>query len=57
MNTTWIPIKRSDSGIHILLRSEMIETHGIQLIGMEYMNADKETYDAHAVGALTLQEK
>ena len=46
----------ADSGIRIL-RSEMIETHGIQLIGMEYMNADKETYDAHAVNTLTLQEE
>ncbi|MDR1463464.1 MAG: metallophosphoesterase [Azoarcus sp.] len=46
----------ADAGIRIL-RSEMIETHGIQLIGMEYMNADRETYDAHAVNALTIQEE
>jgi predicted MPP superfamily phosphohydrolase len=45
-----------DAGIRIL-RSEMIETHGIQLIGMEYMNADRETWDAHAVNTLTMQEE
>ncbi|MDR0746316.1 MAG: metallophosphoesterase [Helicobacteraceae bacterium] len=46
----------ADAGIRIL-RSEMIETHGIQLIGMEYMNADRETYDAHVVNTLTIQEE
>jgi len=45
-----------DAGIRIL-RSEMVETHGIQLIGMEYMNADRETRDAHAVNDLSLQEE
>jgi predicted MPP superfamily phosphohydrolase len=44
------------AGIRIV-RSEMLETHGVQLIGMEYMNADRETYDAHAVNELTLQEE
>jgi predicted MPP superfamily phosphohydrolase len=44
------------AGIRIL-RSEMVETHGIQLIGMEYMNADRETYDAHVVNTLTMQEE
>lgn len=46
----------ADAGIRVL-RSEMLETHGIQLIGMEYMNADRETYDAHVVNTLTLQEE
>ncbi|MDR1615110.1 MAG: metallophosphoesterase [Campylobacteraceae bacterium] len=46
----------ADANIRIL-RSEMVETHGIQLIGMEYMNADKETYNAHAVNNLTIQEE
>lgn len=45
-----------DAGIRIV-RSEMLETHGIQLIGMEYMNADRETYDAHVVNTLTIQEE
>jgi hypothetical protein len=31
----------ADAGIRIV-RSEMLETHGLQLIGMEYMNADRE---------------
>ncbi|MDR1228153.1 MAG: metallophosphoesterase [Azoarcus sp.] len=44
------------AGIRIL-RSEMIETHGVQLIGMEYMNADRQTYDAHRVNTLTMQEE
>ncbi|MDR2259446.1 MAG: metallophosphoesterase [Azoarcus sp.] len=46
----------ADAGIRIL-RSEMIETHGVQLIGMEYMNADRETRDAHMVNTLTIQEE
>jgi predicted MPP superfamily phosphohydrolase len=46
----------ADAGIRIL-RSEMVETHGIQLIGMADMNADRESYDAHVVNALTLQEE
>jgi predicted MPP superfamily phosphohydrolase len=44
------------AGIRVL-RSEMVETHGIQLIGMEYMNADRQTYDAHVVNTLTMQEE
>ncbi|MFT3760983.1 metallophosphoesterase [Thauera sp.] len=44
------------AGIRIL-RSERVNTHGIQLIGMEYMNADRETWDAHVVNTLTLQEE
>jgi predicted MPP superfamily phosphohydrolase len=45
-----------DAGIKIL-RNEMIETHGVQLIGLEYMNADRETYDAHAVNELTIEDE
>jgi predicted MPP superfamily phosphohydrolase len=40
-----------------ILRSEMVETHGLQLIGMEYMNADRATYDAHMVNDLTIEEE
>jgi predicted MPP superfamily phosphohydrolase len=46
----------TDAGIRIL-RSEMVETHGIQLIGMEYMRADRQTQDAHRVNALTMEEE
>lgn len=45
-----------EAGIRIL-RSEMVETHGLQLIGLEYMNADRETYDAHIVNDLTMEEE
>jgi predicted MPP superfamily phosphohydrolase len=45
-----------NAGIHIL-RSEMAETHGLQFIGMEYMNADRRTYDAHIINDLTLEEE
>ena len=45
-----------NAGIRVL-RSEMIKTHGLQLIGMEYMNADRETYDSHMVNDLTIEEE
>lgn len=44
------------SGLRIL-RNEMTETHGFQLIGLEYMNADRVTYDSHAVNDLTIEEE
>jgi predicted MPP superfamily phosphohydrolase len=31
-----------------VLNNEIINTHGIQLIGLDYMNADDDVYDAHA---------
>jgi predicted MPP superfamily phosphohydrolase len=43
-------------GIRIV-RSEMVETHGLQFIGLEYMNADRVTYDSHMVNALTIEEE
>lgn len=46
----------ADAGIKIV-RSEMVKTNGIQLIGLEYMNADRQTYDAHIVNDLTVQEE
>ena len=45
-----------NAGIRIL-RSEMLETHGLQLIGLEYMNADRRTYDSHMVNYLTIEEE
>jgi predicted MPP superfamily phosphohydrolase len=39
-----------------LLRSEMVLTHGLQLIGLEYMNADRESSDAHRVNDLYMNE-
>jgi predicted MPP superfamily phosphohydrolase len=45
-----------NSGIRIL-RSKMVATHGLQFIGMEYMNADRATYDGHKVNDLTIEEE
>lgn len=44
------------NGVNIL-RNRMVETHGIQLIGLEYMNADRTTFDAHRVNDLTVEEE
>ena len=44
------------AGIRVL-RSEMVRTHGLELIGLEYMNADRETYDSHMVNDLTVEEE
>ena len=30
-----------------VMQNEIIETHGIQLIGLEYMKADEDTFDMH----------
>ncbi|MDR1046110.1 MAG: metallophosphoesterase [Candidatus Adiutrix sp.] len=40
-----------------ILRNEMVEVHGLQLIGLEYMRADRSTYDAHMVNDLTIEEE
>ena len=56
LNTTRALELTAGAGIRIL-RSELVETHGLQLIGMEYMNADRKTYDAHMVNNLTLEEE
>ncbi|MDR1109515.1 MAG: metallophosphoesterase [Deltaproteobacteria bacterium] len=44
------------AGIRVL-RSESVETHGIQLIGLEYMNADRQSRDAHQVNQLIMEEE
>lgn len=31
-----------------ILRNEIIKTHNIQLIGLDYMNADQDSFDMHA---------
>jgi predicted MPP superfamily phosphohydrolase len=45
-----------NAGLEIL-RSRMVETDGLQLVGLEYMNADRETFDAHMVNDLTIEEE
>ncbi|MDR0621255.1 MAG: metallophosphoesterase [Deltaproteobacteria bacterium] len=44
------------AGIKVL-RSELVITHGFQLIGLEYMNADRESSDPHQVNQLALNEE
>jgi predicted MPP superfamily phosphohydrolase len=39
-----------------ILRNEIIETHNIQLIGLDYMNADEQSFDMHKVNKLTMKE-
>lgn len=56
MNTELALKLIEEVGIRIL-RSEMVETHGLQFIGLEYMNADRVTYDAHMVNDLTIEEE
>ena len=29
------------------LRSQVVETHGLQLVGLDYMNADEDTFELH----------
>src|SRR5262249_12310786 len=31
-----------------VLQNEVVETHGLQLVGLDYMNADENTFDMHA---------
>lgn len=39
------------------LQNAVVKTHGLQLVGLEYMNADRETFDAHQVNDLTIEEE
>lgn len=46
----------SKSGVRIL-RNEVMETHGIQLIGLDYMKADEDALDLHpSIEKLTIKE-
>jgi len=33
-------------GVHVL-RNQVVETHGLQLVGLDCMNADEDTFDLH----------
>ena len=33
-------------GVNVL-RNRVVETHGLQLVGLDYMNADEDTFDLH----------
>lgn len=43
-----------DQGVHIL-RNERVVTQGLQLVGLDYMNADEDTFDMHPVGDRTIK--
>ncbi len=40
-----------------ILHNEVVEVNGLQLVGLEYMNADENTFDMHAVNTLTIKEE
>jgi len=40
-------LKKMDEQNIRVLRNEVAKTHGIQLIGLDYLKADNETYDMH----------
>jgi predicted MPP superfamily phosphohydrolase len=40
-----------------ILHNEVVLTHGFQLVGLDYMNADENTFDMHAVNKLTIKEE
>jgi predicted MPP superfamily phosphohydrolase len=44
------------AGIRIL-RNESVVMGGVNLVGLEYMNADKDSNDAHRVNDLTIEEE
>lgn len=46
----------AEQGIRIL-NNERIDTHGIQLVGLDYMNPDEHTFDMHPVGDRTIQNE
>ena len=40
-----------------ILHNEVVETHGLQLVGLDYMNADENAFDLHAVNKMTIKEE
>lgn len=40
-----------------ILHNEVVTLHGLQLVGLTYMNADEETFDAHSVNKLTIKDE
>lgn len=40
-----------------ILHNEVVSTHGLQLVGLDYMNADENSFDMHQVNALTIKEE
>ena len=44
-----------ECGVRVL-RNEKVITHGIQLIGLDYMNADEKSFDMHGVNDFTIKK-
>ncbi len=44
------------AGVRIL-SSEVVKINGIQLVGLEYMNADRKSHDPHSVNSLYMDER
>ena len=40
-----------------ILHNEAVETHGLQLVGLDYMRADAHTHDMHAVSRHTMESE
>ncbi len=50
-------LKLIDANTITILRSKMVTTHGIQLIGLDYMSADSNANNPHRVNNLTIAEE
>lgn len=46
----------AEQGVRIL-HNERVDVHGIQIVGLDYMNADEDTFDMHPVGDRTIREE
>ncbi|MEM8883334.1 MAG: metallophosphoesterase [Planctomycetota bacterium] len=44
-----------ENGVRVLT-NEVVQTHGLQLIGLDYMRADDEAFDPHATGGPTIRD-
>ncbi len=58
---TYIDLERAlaliaAEGVRIL-HNERVATHGLQLVGLDYMNADDEAFDMHPVGNRTIKDE
>ena len=37
--------------------NEVVKTHGLQLVGLDYMNADENAFDMRVMNKLTIKEE
>jgi predicted MPP superfamily phosphohydrolase len=40
-----------------ILHNEVVETHGLQLVGLDYMKADEDAFPTHEVNRFTIKEE